>query len=166
MIFSIPDNLHFAAVRENVFAFRHGFFRIVGSLGVNRRFQDIDDSYNVRFIEQHDVIDALQRRNQDHAFVFVENRTSRVLDGPNGDVAVDRDNQRISQGLCSFQIPQMTNMEYVETTVRQDNLLPSKTVTQIFKPAQLHGLAPLMAFFSSFSSTGRVPYFITTIPPA
>ena len=63
----------------------------------------------------------------------------------------------------------MADVQNIETTVRENNFLSVQKRGQVLEPPELHepsSSSSAMAFMSSSYMTGRVPYFITTIPPA
>ena len=67
---------------------------------MNRGLQHVDHPLHVGFIEQDDVIDAPESRDQRHSFALIQNRPARIFDRTNRTIAVDGDNQNISELAC------------------------------------------------------------------
>ena len=149
MIFRIARDPNFTAVRQNLIAFGYAPLRVIRAFGVDRRAKYIKDPGNVRFIKKNDMINATQRRDQRHAFVFGKNRPASILDRPHRFVAVDRDDEYISQGTCVFEVSQVPDMENVEATVSENDFFPLQTRRQVFKAPKFHFESCSTAFINS-----------------
>src|SRR5438105_3168732 len=103
-----------------------------------RRAKYVEHPRNVRFIEEHNMINTTQRRNQRHAFVLGKNWPAFILDQTHGFVAVEGNDQHVSQGARVFEVSQVPNMENVEAAVRENDSFSLQPRRQIFKPPKFH----------------------------
>jgi hypothetical protein len=60
----------------------------------------------------------------------------------------------------------MSDVKDIEASVGENDFLAFQQTCELFKTLQLQEASSMTACLSSLNFTGRVPYFITTIPPA
>jgi hypothetical protein len=133
VIFRIACDPNLATIGQYLIAFGYAPLRIIRPFGVYGRVQYVQHARHVRFIEDNNMINTTQRRDERHAFVLGKNRPPLILDEAHGFVAVDGDHEYISQGPCMFEVSQMPNVENVEAAVRENDFLPFETRRQVFK---------------------------------
>src|SRR5262249_25219052 len=114
---------------------------------------------------QSDIVHTPQRRNERNALVLPHDRPAGVFNQSNGLVAVHCDNEYVSEFPGRLEISEMSDMEDVEAAIRKNDFLVFQQCRQVFECMQFH-VSASTAWASSSCVTGRVPYFITTIPPA
>src|SRR5579862_3670836 len=112
------------------------------------------------------MIYATQCRDKRYTFVLVENRPAWVFDQAHRFVAVDGNHEYVSQSARVLKVSQVPDMQNIKAAIGEDYFLSFYKRRQIFKPAAFHSPFSSTACISSSKVTGRVPYFMTTIPPA
>jgi hypothetical protein len=121
VILRISRNSDLTTIGEDLFPFRHRGFGVIGSLRMNRRFQDIKDTRHIAFIEHHNMIHTPKRRDKSDALVLIEDRSVVTLESPDRAIAVDRNDKHIAQLASAFQVSNVANVENVEASIRKDN---------------------------------------------
>ena len=133
MIFRIADNGHANSQAIGDRFLRNSFGGVVRAFGVHCRPQDVDHSGYIQFIKHHDMIYRPKGGYKSHAFILRQNRPALALQGSDRNIAVNRDDECVAQLSRAFQIPYMTHVQYVETTIRKDDALSADQVFQVFK---------------------------------
>src|SRR5262249_24978058 len=155
-----------SSVCQHFVSLRYGLLRVVGPFCMDRRSEHFEHIRYIRLIEQNNMIDTPQCRNEYYSFCLGEDRTPRVLNLTHRFIAVHSNDEYVSQLPSIFKISQMTDMQNIEAAIGQNHFLPGHQRRQILKLPQFHWALSCTAFISSSKVTGRVPYFMTTIPPA
>jgi hypothetical protein len=77
----------------------------------------------VKLIEENNIIYATQCGNERYAFCLGKNRPSRLLDAPNGFIAVEGHNKYVSKGASCLEVSQVSDMQNIEASVSQNHFL-------------------------------------------
>ncbi len=86
------------------------------------RTKDLEKTVDGRIIEDHDVIDTCKRSDHYCPVCFTLQRSTLTFQHVNRAVAVDSDNEEISQGPGTLEIADMAHMDKIKTAVGQDHL--------------------------------------------
>ena len=70
-------------------------------------------------VEDNDRVDARESAKDLGALELVVNRALRALDGTDGAIGVDCDDEYRPEGACVLEISHMTRMQEIEHTVRK-----------------------------------------------
>ena len=185
MILRIADDGDTAAIGQHGLSLRDGVGRVVGALAMHVGLQQPKQAVYVRIGEQHDVIDVFERRDHLCAIGAAQDRPAGSLQRLYGIIVVDGDDQRVGLGRGTREIPHMTHVQDVETSVGKSNraslspfgenglleiALVQNPSHQVFIPSSpfVFRLRRWVCIASRNSSgdTVAVPRFITTRPPA
>ena len=145
----ISGDSHGTAIAEDFIPFRNGLLSIVRALGVNCGPQHIQHALDVRFVEKHDVVHTTECRNKLHSFIQREDRPAGILDQPHRLVAIDRNNEDVTQRLRVLQIPEMSDVENVEAAICKDHLLAPYNLPHFFERPKFHRASPSTASTNS-----------------
>ena len=180
MVLGISHDLDASAVSQHIIAFRNSVTRVVRTLGLNVGMQFADKAADIRLLEDNDGIDVGQSRNDLGALFGWHERTSLTLELPDAGIGVHGHDQPSTQRFCAAKIAHVPNMQQVEATVGQHDLLAlvlplgdlgmqvetRKYLGCVFAHVLFVAAYWSMADISSWFDAVAVPRFITTIPPA
>src|SRR5262245_23939770 len=149
MILWISHYSHCAAVAEHFIPFGNSLLGVVSTFRVNCRSQYIEYTRDIRLIKKHNVIHTAERRNKCHTFIFAEDRTAGIFDGPHGFITIDGDNKDVAQRSCALQIPKVSDVENVEAPVGQYHVLALQEIGQLYQRPDFHCASPFRAATNS-----------------
>src|SRR3990172_9352737 len=113
------------------------FFAPVPAFHQDVGLEERDDLESGWLVEDCDVVHTFEAGENLRPFGLGEEGTFWAFQIPDGVVAVDTDDQYISEGFGLFQIAEMTDMEEVETPIGKNNSFPfcpefSEDISKVF----------------------------------
>src|SRR5207245_1762396 len=118
---------------------------------VNVRTQLFEQSFDIRFGEEHNVIHRPERGNDLGASIFIENRAACSLEVAYAGIGIHTDNEDVAYAASAFQITNVADVERIKTAVGEDDLLTLAPVFGDFRAQHV----PSNDFGSSFAHALR-----------
>lgn len=121
-------------------ALRNGLFRVVGPFRVHIGSQILKQRLDVALREYDDVIHVPDGGDELGAGLFVENWPSGSFQAADTGVGIHTHHQKISFPFGTSEVPNMTDMQSIKTTVRENyaNSPPLSLLEQGFQLVPLH----------------------------
>src|SRR5215469_881119 len=140
-------------------ALRDCFRRVVRPFRVHIRPELLEQGLDVRFWKQNDVIHVLDRRDQLGAGLLIENRSPGSFEAADAAVGIYTHHQKISFFLCTFEVPNMTDVQSIKTSVRKNDATSVALgfLEQRFELASLHDFGVGLPHTLSDGPQSRLP---------
>lgn len=122
MIFRVADYRDGAAVRADYLAFRDGFGRVIGPLGVKVGFDREQQFFDRRFVKYRNEIDTSEPGDDLGPLILGRMRTSLALQLTSLFVRIYGDNENIGKAGRTFQITKVAYVEKIEAPVGKNDL--------------------------------------------
>jgi len=123
MVFGIADDGYADAEAGGDGAFGDGVGGVVGAFGVDVGAQFFEESFNVWFRENHDVVHSAQGGDEEGAGLFVENGAAGAFECANAGIGIDGDDEKIAFGFGGGEIAGVADVKGVEDAVGEDDAL-------------------------------------------
>ena len=127
MVFRIAHNSDTPAAGNHHAAFRYVFFGIVSAFGVNVRPQQTYKLGDIRSVKDRDRINITERRQNFRTFIAGNARPAFAFERPRACIRIYGYNQLAAQLFGCAQIADMPNVKKIKTSIRQDDLVSSRT---------------------------------------
>src|SRR5207248_2133700 len=113
------DHDDVAAAGEHLGRSDYRRFRVVAALHDDVGREKLDELEGRVLLEHDDGVDGLERGEHVGALGLAAHRTARPLQAPNGCVAVQPDDERVTGAACAHEHVDVTRMQQVEDAVRE-----------------------------------------------
>src|SRR5215831_3476148 len=159
MVLWIAYNGHFDPEALCYRALRDCFRRVVRPFRVHIRPELLEQGLDVRFWKQNDVIHVLDRRDQFGAGLLIENRSPGSFEAADAGVGIYTHHQKISFFLCTCEVPNMTDVQSIKTSVRKNEATSVALgfLEQRFELASLHDFGVGLPHTLSDGPQSRLP---------
>lgn len=127
MVLKVAHNFHATAVGQHLVTFRNIIAGVVGAFGLHVRTDLANQCAHIGFLENYDCVYVRESCNNLGAFNGRHQRTAFALQLANGFVGIHRDNQLAPERFRSLQVTHMSDMQQIETTIGQNDLLTIAT---------------------------------------
>ena len=124
MVLSVAHNTNRSSQGLHHFALGDGFLAVIRSFTMYVGTEISQNAFGVEFIKHHNIVDALQGRDEFRARFGAEKRSSRTLKGCNRAVPVDPHHQNVTLLSRPLEIAHVPHMQQVEATIGKGNAPP------------------------------------------
>ena len=112
----------YSAARFDDLAADDPFHRPISAFDEDIRLQCGDQALGVRFVEQDHIIDTAERGDHFRPLSVRDDRPiRRLVQTPDGRIAVDGDDKQVTQVFRSLEVARMAHVHEIETAVGKDD---------------------------------------------
>jgi hypothetical protein len=126
MILAITHNRDPAAAGQDHIPLRYGVLGVVSAFGVDIGAQDLDQSADVRCIEDGYGIHILQGSQDLSPFNAGSAGAIFALEGANAGIGIYRHHDPAAQLFCPTQIANVADMQQIKASVRKNDLIAGR----------------------------------------
>jgi hypothetical protein len=111
-------------------AFRNGVDGVVSAFAVDVRLYQLQQALDRRVTKNDDVVNAAQRGDELGAFLRRKDGPAFAFQSGDRSIVVDRNNQAIGFRGCRVKIPDVADMQEIETAVRKRHRSTGRAVAR------------------------------------